>query len=261
MKKLIVFCFLNTLLLVTLCAQSLGEIHKFVNGPAKQVTILNRQGYAAQYGVLKTIFKYDSLGRITHEAEFLNEMLGTGYFYEYSNDSICWRYEYGDEGLDGRSWKIVLNSDGRKLYSLQYYKDRLVGKDSLVYNKYGKIAEKYCSPYGETNLRLEVVYTYDSLGRLIEEKEVRQQRGYTIKYVSNGHYQKRIYEKGHLPYTEKYTFDSNNRLIKRKSQEEVEEFSCFDKYDNWTKSLFSVNTHEEYGWLETSTERIIEYYE
>jgi len=256
MRKIIIILILF-LTPSALCAQFTDGLFQYggtVGGPLKQIIIIVRQIHDPS-DVHKDIAWFDTIGRITKKAFDMEGTWVTNAVYKYTDQNACWCYQYDENGnLDSHSKKIIFDSNGREFVTFYYHKDHLTRVDSIVYDQNGNIIEKYASPYGERIPQLEVVYAYDSIGRLVKEHNLKQQTGYTITYLPNNNYNKQHFDITGNTYTEECVINKKGQLVLEKSKQLVSKYSSYDKYGNWHKR---ESTMCEYGSI---TERKIEYY-
>lgn len=261
MKKY-VFLFITTFILTgSLYAQFVDNIsNDVINGPVKKTTTIIRQN-SDPSDVEKTIIWYDSIGRIVKTEEYGEEGPGMSYVYQYTDSNICWRFTYERKRLvKGAYCKIYLNSSGQKIASHEFYNNHLTRVDSIAYDAQGRVVETYASEYIEREPSLTSLYTYDSTGRLTEERNIKTGKRYTITYLPNGDYTKQFFDKNGKTYSQTCIVDKKGQLNRIESDEEKVKYARYDRFGNWLKREASVNTHSFIGWIGSTTERTIEYY-
>ena len=231
-----------------------------VSGPVKKVTITLKQ-HQDPSDTLTYVAFFATNGNIVKTGYYKGEKFIINHIYEYPDNNSCLHYQYDKNGVaDTHYSKIFFDEKGQKLLKFSYWKDKLTGVDSMVYDTQGHLIAKYVSEYGQRTPLLEIVYAYDSLGRMIEEKNIKTGERYTISYLPNGNYKKIINKYGRT-YIEYYIVNKAGQLIECRSVETTEKYSNYDKYGNWLKRVGSLDTHTSKGRIGSTTERIIEYYD
>lgn len=257
---------------VIVFAQNDDPLTKSINGPVKQITQTMRLGnnnfslyYGEQPGTMgKTITWYDSISRISEEANYIGDQIQNGMVYQYINDSVCYEYNYNDAGLiDGSYAYIRLDSLGHQVATKRFNKGKFFCADSTVYNERGQIVKLFETPLRKDSLVLSYAYYYDSLGRL--SKVVNPFHGtghtYTIKYDKKGNYIEYHSNKDGKKWERKVFVNEAGQVVRIEAGTMRACYSKFDKYGNWLMAENAVNTQSAFGWATVIIERIIEYYE
>lgn len=257
---LLTICFLIT---ETISAQyTSGNLFMFggtVSGPVKKVSITVKQNENPS-DTLTSVAFFDINRNIVQTGYYRGKKFINDGVYRYSDNNSCLHYKYDENGVeDTHYYKIYFNANGQELLKFGYWKDKLIRVDSMVYNSQGLLIAKYASNYMERVPLLRIVYSYDSMGRIISEQNIKTGERYTISYMQNGNYTKTIYRNGKT-YVENCIVNSAGQLIECSSEDEKVKYSYFDKYGNWQKRESILNTHSSTGRIGTTTERIIEYY-
>lgn len=242
-----------------------------VQGPVKQVTTTisletnNNSSlfYGAQPGGdAKFICWYDSVGRITEKANYINNQVQDGYVCQYTINNTYMEYEYNHNGLIKGSYTYVQSdSIGRPLVTKQYREGKIVYVDSTIYNAQGNKIEYYESRLKTGIIALKNTYEYDSIGRLYKENDLLNETYYTIEYLPNGNYTEHHVNKDGKTWERKYIVNKKGVHVKCETRDMRLVYSRFDQYGNWLQLKSSTNTHTPMGWVTTIIERVIEYYE
>lgn len=261
--------YLFLLLIVIFCVSHLAAVGGTdeVNGPVKQMTVtlrLKTGNYSLYYGEQpgtcgKTIFWYDSIGRIIEKADYVGDRLQSGYVCQYTINNICMEYDYTADGLvKGSFAQVKSDSLGNRIYTKRYKEGRVCWKDSTVYNALGQKTEYYETPYKSDTLALRYVYQYDSLGRLSKVCETFHgtEHNYTIEYFPKGNYTEHHSQKNGTMWDRKYVVSKNGYIVDIKEPNHHSHYSKFDKYGNWL--ILEGSVHNLPGPV---TERTIEYYD
>ena len=266
MKKQITLLLVSFFLSETLSAQftdgNLSISGGTVTGPVKKVTITITQTHDPSDVVTTTAY-FDTLGRITKTGVLRGEKEVIDGIYRYRDNSCVHYHYYSNDGkADDHFEKIFFDSEGREIMKFFYWKTTLTNVDSLVYDTQGYLIAKYASNYGERTPLLEKTYAYDSIGRIVEESNVKTGERYTISYMPDGNYTKQITKSNGRKVTEKGTVNEAGQLVEEViAKESKTRYLEYDKYGNWLKREGSMNSHSLWGWIGSVTERIIEYYE
>lgn len=266
MKTKIFFLLMSFIINETLYAQYKGD-NLFmgsgtVSGPVKKVSVKIKQHHDPS-DTLTSIALFDTKGNIVKTGYYKEERFIIDGIYKYSNNNSCLYYQYDENGsVDNNYSKIYFDAKGHELLKFFYWKDKLRRVDSLVYDTQGHLIAKYVSPYMERTPLLNIIYSYDSLGRILEEKNIKEGNHYTILYGENGNYTKQIIKTNGKKYTAKGFINESGQLVKEViPEEEMTIYYNYDRFGNWLKSESSMNSHSQHGWLGTTIERTIEYYE
>ena len=115
----------------------------------------------------------------------------------------------------------------QELLKFGYWKDKLIRVDSMVYDTQSHLIAKYVSNYLERTPLLQTVYTYDSLGRIIKEQNIKTGEYFTVSYLTNGNYKKTINENGRT-YIENYIVNEAGQLIECISEGKKEKYSHYE---------------------------------
>ena len=266
MKKKIVSLITCLICAANLYPQMLGLLNDSVHGPVKQVTVTShpQELYTGETMVWKHTASFSPNGQMIEYKRYINDCMVESCKYHYTTEgNYCICQDYDIKGAPDDSYgKIILDADGKKIAWHRYWKGKPTLGDSLVYNQQGKIVKKYEYPYNrETQPELVVVYTYDSIGRLTGETDLKQKKSYTITYLPNGNYIKQFYENNNKKQKETYIFNKG-LLFKIKTHDGEHTFINYDRYGNWGKRVFKFNKSslsDLFG--DSVTERTIEYYE
>lgn len=257
---LVLICILTT---GTLSAQytggDLGMGRGAVKGPVKRVSYTLKQ-HQDPSDTLTSVAFFDIEGNIKKTGYFRGEKFIIDGIYKYSDDNSCLHYMYDENGIaDDHYSKIYFDAKGQELLKFFFWKDNLLHVDSLVYDTQGNLIAKYVSEYMQRTPLLQFVYSYDSIGRILEENNIKTGERYTISYMPDGNYIKTIYRNGRT-YKENYILNKAGQLIECRSEEKTDKFFQYDKYGNWLKRVGTLNTHTSRSWIGSTTERMIEYY-
>ena len=263
MKRNFLLLTICLLITETISAQyTSGNLFMFggtVSGPVKKVSITVKQ-HDDPSDTLTSVAFFDTNRNIVQTGYYRGKKFIIDGIYRYSDNNSCLHYQYNENGVeDTHYYKIYFNANGQELLKFGYWKDKLIRVDSMVYDTQSHLIAKYVSNYMERTPLLQTVYTYDSLGRIIKEQNIKTGEYYTVSYLTNGNYKKTINENGRT-YTENYIVNKAGQLIECKSAGKKEKYSHYDKYGNWLKREVVLNTYTSTGLVGTTTERVIEYW-
>lgn len=269
--------FLLTLMLTTHYGLAQDEYEYLeVKGPVKQVTSIRTINDHSQlmYGnqkvggnQTKSIQWYNEDGRIAEDADYdyIGNLLG-GVIYIY--DSIGTSYtkrNYDKSGnVEADYCRFTCDASNKPLLFKWYKDDSVYMADSMIYNTHGKLLQKY-SKFRRPEYILSEEHAYDSLGRLtklayIENGEA--ESGYTVNYKKDGNLEKIYFNKDNKASSKTlYIYNNEKQLVKTKDTNGSMNLSNFDKHGNWL-TLSSDQFYTEMNiTINTTTTRIIEYYE
>jgi hypothetical protein len=247
----------------TLCAQyTSGNLFVYggtISGPVKKVSITLKQ-HRDPSDTLTSVAFFDTKGNIMKTGYYKGEKLIIDGIYRYSDNNSCIHYQYDENGVEDTHYsKIFFDDKGQELTKFFFWKDNLTRVDSMVYDVQGRLIAKYVSEYMKRTPLLQVEYSYDSIGRILGENNIKTGERYTISYMPNGNYKKQISKNGQT-YVENYIVNKDGQLIECRSADKIEKYSKYDKYGNWLKRESSLDTHTSNGRIGSTTERTIEYY-
>lgn len=240
-----------------------------VKGPVKQVTVtigMENNNASLFYGdqpggCMKIISWYDSIGRLTEQANYIGNQLQDGFVRQYTINNVYMEYNYDTQGLiKGSFAQVQLDSTGLLISTKRYKDGKLICADSAIYDTQGNKIAFYETPFKKDTLALRYTYEYDSIGRLYKESDCQDGIYYTIEYLSNGNYIEHHVNKDGTTWEWKHMVDKNGILVKSESHNMRLRYSKFDKYGNWLQLKSSTNTHSPIGWVTSNIERIIDYY-
>lgn len=212
---------------------------------------------------------YDSLGRETKMEQYYRKKLDYVTITTYdSTTSVSRTYDAKNKPNEYYEEKHY-NHLGLPICEIQYHKDTVKSRDSLVYNQWNKPAIVYYAR-GKEPYRLSEAYKYDSIGNLIGmrsfDKEGKMSGGFEVQYtdtVVRVHYFGRTYyshyrdksDDGPDSWTAEYFYDEQHRLIREEGLKFKLIFSNFDEYGNPTK----CEQHNYYGLNDYSNTTIREF--
>lgn len=163
---------------------------------------------------VKYVFKYDGKGNVVSQENFDgNGNLAIRRISKYDKNGNEIERKIYDNRRRGTN-KASFTYDNNNLIETKNYsaKGELLADISLKY-KNGLVVNAVTKD-GKGNIREEINSSYDSAGRLIQEKKVSQGQSYEInyKYDENGN----LIEITNPQYQRFYTYDKNNDLIEDK---------------------------------------------
>lgn len=271
--------FLLTLMLTTHygLAQDEDEFDYFkVKGPVKQVTSIhntnsdtplmfgNQKGGGTQ---TKSIKWYNEDGRIAEDADYdyIGNLLGgVIYIYDSIGNSYITRNYDKSGNTEADYCRYTCDAHNKPLLFKWYKKDSVFMADSMIYNTQGKLLQKY-SKFRRSEYVLSKEYRYDSLSRLTQYTSIERGKpssGYKVNYYNDGNSEQIFFDKDGKNITkELFTYNKENQLIKMKRTNRCMTFSNFDKYGNWLTLSCSEFYTDINITINTTTTRIIEYYE
>lgn len=239
-----------------------------LKGPVKKVTetfYLESNTHSLYYGQqpggkATQICWYDSEGRLTEKANYINGNIEDGYVRQYTINNVCMEYNYDAKGLiKGTFAYMQLDSDGHKLSTRRYKNGHVIAADSTVYDAEGHQIKCYESLFGNDSLILRYTYKYDSIGRISRYYETwaGTEKVCVYEYFPNGSYTEHVADNKGKKWDRKYTLDNKGQQIKYEDKTVRIRYSNFDKYGNWLKSRNSYTNNAAV----VIYERVIEYYE
>lgn len=265
MKKILLFCF--CLMCVEIIYAQYMDSNWFmgagtgtISGPVKKITVTCRHlNYPSD--VMVNVVFFDTIGNIVKTGWYKEGKLIIDKIYRYGDNNSCMRYSYDENGkVENRYNKIYFDEKGRELLKFSYYKDDLILVDSLVYDKKGHLIAKYSSEYNKRTPLLRMVYSYDSIGRILEETNIKTGEHCAISYKKNGNYRKVIKKNGSTN-VEEVTVNKAGQIIECRSEDKIDKYLRYDNHGNWLKYIGVLNTNSSVGMIGSEIERTIEYYE
>lgn len=247
-----------------------------VKGPVKQIISIKTINDNSQlrYGnqkvggnQTKSIQWYNEDGRIAEDADYdyIENLLG-GVVYIYDSIGTSYtRRNYDKSGnIEADYCRFTCDASNKPLLFKWYKNDSVYMADSMIYNTQGKLIHKY-SKFRHPEYILSEKHAYDSLGRLtklsyIENGE--EESGYEVNYKKDGNLEKVYFNKDSKTSSkELYLYNNEKQLVKIKDTNSSMNFSNFDKYGNWLALSSDQFFTEMNITINTTTTRIIEYYE